>query len=184
MLTLHERVHHLGDVAIAGLTWVNLTPFPLKDWETFDVVEGRMNPAATNVDDIRAVITTERTGVPPTLTQALESMAQVLSHAKAEMKDAILVLHAPPFDTGLDTIRHGKTSVGSQAVRRFIEERGPRLTLHGHIHESPMISGKWSALLGNTPAFQPGQGERELHAVVLETNDPLPTARHTVLGSA
>jgi len=34
-------------------------------------------------------------------------------------------------------------AVGSIAVRRFIEERQPLLTLHGHIHESARLTGDW-----------------------------------------
>jgi hypothetical protein len=33
--------------------------------------------------------------------------------------------------------------VGSVAVRRFIEDRRPLLTLHGHIPESALLTGSW-----------------------------------------
>ena len=64
---------------------------------------------------------------------------------------AILVLHVPPVQSGLDTCPEldkdlkivtlgGQVlmkSAGSQAVRELIERVQPMLTLHGHIHESP-----------------------------------------------
>jgi Icc-related predicted phosphoesterase len=31
------------------------------------------------------------------------------------------------------------------------------LSLHGHIHESPEVSGRWYAKLGRTICIQPGQ---------------------------
>src|SRR5262245_25111386 len=35
-LTLHERVRSAGGVVFAGLSWVNWSPLPLKDWESWD----------------------------------------------------------------------------------------------------------------------------------------------------
>lgn len=63
---------------------------------------------------------------------------------------AVMVLHVPPYDSGLDVCpeldenlqivaRGGQVlmkPVGSAAVRKIIEEVQPLLTLHGHIHES------------------------------------------------
>lgn len=68
----------------------------------------------------------------------------------------IYVMHAPPYGLGLDVISSGG-KVGSQAINRFIAERRPLLTLHGHIHESPTISGLWKARIGETICVQPGQ---------------------------
>ena len=64
---------------------------------------------------------------------------------------AILDLHVPPLDSGLDVCpeldenlkivaRGGQVlmkPVGSSAVRAVIERVQPLLTVHGHIHESP-----------------------------------------------
>jgi len=76
--------------------------------------------------------------------QTLEAMIQ-------NPERAILVLHVPPVQSGLDTCPEldkdlkivtlgGQVlmkSAGSQAVRELIERVQPMLTLHGHIHESP-----------------------------------------------
>jgi Icc-related predicted phosphoesterase len=65
-------------------------------------------------------------------------------------QQAIMVLHVPPYDSGLDVCpeldenlqiiaRGGQVLMkpaGSTAVRKFIEEVQPLLTLHGHIHEA------------------------------------------------
>jgi len=56
----------------------------------------------------------------------------------AEVKDArvrIFVPHAPPYGTRLDII-HSGIHVGSTAVREFIEEYAPDITVCGHIHEA------------------------------------------------
>lgn len=72
-----------------------------------------------------------------------------------EPRQLILACHAPPFDTHLDIIHNGQ-HVGSTGIRKFIEEKQPFLTLHGHIHESPDLSGSCSDTIGKTRAFNPG----------------------------
>jgi len=79
---------------------------------------------------------------------------------------AIYVIHMPPINLGLDVCGSGET-VGSEAVYRFIERVQPLLTLHGHIHESPDVSGVWRARLGGTWCVQPGQ-MKPLSCVLVE----------------
>jgi len=43
--------------------------------------------------------------------------------------------------------------VGSIAIQRFIEERQPWVTMHGHIHESSQITGHWQQQFGRTQCF-------------------------------
>ncbi len=59
---------------------------------------------------------------------------------------------------GLDKCAHG-LEVGSKAVYEFLKRRQPRLSLHGHIHESPACSEKWWGKIGQTVCIQPGQLE-------------------------
>lgn len=77
---------------------------------------------------------------------------------------AVYVIHGPPASLGLDVCRGGD-AVGSRATLRFIERRQPLLTLHGHIHESPEVSGVWRALSGRTVCIQPGQAAEGLTVV-------------------
>jgi uncharacterized protein len=77
----------------------------------------------------------------------------------------IAVIHPPPIDTDLDkapeideqfrikmeTGQPKLISVGSSAVRTFIEEHQPLLGLHGHVHDS-----KGSVLIGRTLCINPG----------------------------
>ncbi|MGD9100789.1 MAG: phosphoesterase, partial [Anaerolineae bacterium] len=58
----------------------------------------------------------------------------------------------------------------SKAIYDFLSKHQPRLSLHGHIHESPQVSGRWHARLGNTICIQPGQLEPFTYVVIdLET---------------
>lgn len=63
----------------------------------------------------------------------------------------ILVSHNPPKDTPCDAI-NPSLHVGSEVVRRFIEERQPDVCLCGHIHE-----GRASAEIGACRVVNPGQ---------------------------
>ncbi len=72
------------------------------------------------------------------------------------MRKAIYVIHMPPEELGLDECVNGM-KVGSKAIYNFLMEHQPLISLHGHIHESPEMSGRWHATLNNTLCIQPGQ---------------------------
>lgn len=110
------------------------------------------------------------------------SIEQDLAAAPAPRSPWIFVCHAPPHATNLDNM-HGSTApVGSRAVREFIERHGPVLTLHGHIHESPELSGAFRQQLGRALCVNPGQARDRLHAVLFDVDAPVSTLRHTVYG--
>jgi len=69
----------------------------------------------------------------------------------------IMVFHAPPHNTVLD-VMYTKENMGSKSIRKFIEKEQPLLTLHGHIHESPDISGSIKDTIGKTLSVNPGRG--------------------------
>jgi Icc-related predicted phosphoesterase len=75
-----------------------------------------------------------------------------------DFRKTIYIIHMPPADLGLDECHDGR-KVGSKAIYNFILNNQPLLTLHGHIHESPEISGKWYAHLNQTLCIQPGQSQ-------------------------
>ncbi|MFH0956787.1 MAG: metallophosphoesterase [Candidatus Aenigmatarchaeota archaeon] len=89
---------------------------------------------------------------------------------KSDPKKTIYAMHAPPFGTALDIVFSGK-HVGSMAIRKFIEEAKPCMTLHGHIHESPRMSGAWMERIGDTACVNPGKGS----IVVFDVDDPVST---------
>lgn len=70
----------------------------------------------------------------------------------------VFICHPPPRGLGLDVIISGE-EVGSEAVTSFIQKNQPKLSLHGHIHESPEISGKFCGWIDKTLCVQPGQSQ-------------------------
>ncbi len=88
----------------------------------------------------------------------------------ADCSRAVYVIHGPPSGLSLDVCRGGER-VGSAATFRFLEQRQPLLSLHGHIHESPEESSVWKASVGRTVVIQPGQSAAGLTVVLgnLET---------------
>lgn len=103
-------------------------------------------------------------------------------HSAAYLEEPwILVAHAPPSHTNLDRLPQVPHPIGSRAVRVFIEARQPALSLHGHVHESPRLMGGYTDRIGPTLCVNPGQGVKQLHAVLFELERPAETLRHTVL---
>lgn len=71
-------------------------------------------------------------------------------------------IHCPPFESKLDqAIVPGLevTSFGSTAVRSCLEKHRPTISLHGHIHESHIVSGSTEDVIGKTRAYNPGASE-------------------------
>jgi len=87
----------------------------------------------------------------------------------------VYVIHMPPSGLGLD-VCYGNRPVGSRAVAAFLGKRSPLLSLHGHIHESPEVTGAWQAKIGKTTCVQPGQKSGRLIAVEVGL-DPLTLKR-------
>jgi Icc-related predicted phosphoesterase len=67
--------------------------------------------------------------------------------------------------------------VGSIAIRRFIEERQPRLTLHGHIHESARLTGAWADRIGATRLLSAAHDGPELSLVRFDPAAPAEATR-------
>jgi uncharacterized protein len=102
---------------------------------------------------------------------------------------SIWIMHSPPWGTNLDVI-YGGHSVGSRSIRRFIETFQPLMTLHGHIHEAPRLSGNYADTIGNTLCINPGQllsgdeGFPRLQGVIFDLPNPEKTLIHTSLKQA
>lgn len=146
---------------IAGYSFVNPTPFRLKDWEKPDF-ENDKGPKQLFMEEIRSV--GKEFG---TIEEDFKKLKKLSSPKKT-----IYVIHAPPFNTRLDVIA-AKAHVGSKAIRKFIEMNQPTLTLHGHIHESPQISGSWKDRIGRTICINVGSsypGDR-LNCAVIDSGD-------------
>ena len=178
---LHERVVTVGGVRVAGLSWVPITPFAIKDWERWDDGEAEA-PGRLDGWSSRTGAVTPWSFDPqrrsPTIAAALEDLA-----ARAPVAETLLVLHSPPHGTRCDVIHSGQ-HVGSRAIRRFVEAQQPPLVLAGHIHESPRTSASYRDIIGRTVVVNPGQfGTSRLCGVWFDPADPGGTLRHTVFES-
>ncbi|MEK6546048.1 MAG: metallophosphoesterase [Nitrospinota bacterium] len=175
---LHKRVYRLkGDFFLAGYGCVPPTPFFIKDWERLDDMT---HPPLENI--YLSCISTDN-GISrvdsmtwfcghKTIKEEFEEMAQL-----SPPKDTIYIIHTPPYGTALDMLQD-ETHCGSRSVSGFIEKYQPLLTLHGHIHESPRVSGKYMERIGRTVSINPGQDGERLQAVVFEIPDILLSIRH------
>ncbi len=181
----HGCVRALGRFSVFGYAYVPPTPFRLKDWERYDVSRFT-DPGCTAPDEGLHTVPVEESELKwRTIAQDLAELA-----GDADLSNAIFLFHAPPYRTELDraaldgrSIDHVPLDVhvGSIAIGRFIAERQPRVTLHGHVHESARLTGSWRTTIGAThclsaahdgPALalvrfdpeRPGEASRELLA--------------------
>jgi Icc-related predicted phosphoesterase len=162
---LTERWHALDDdYWLRGCGHVPDFPYRIKDWALRDLADvprpdQREAPIRSGSDGVESIADLEQYFADrPTLADQLST---TLANAPQRGK-LIAAIHAPPVETGLGVLpREG--DVGSFAVRQWIEAHQPCLTLHGHIHESPDVTGLDTCRLGRTTCHQPGQrGPRAL----------------------
>ena len=167
------------DLWLAGFACVPLTPFSIKDYERRD--DGPLPPfsfamAYTSQNGQIQPTSAAALAAQPSIAEALAALAQ-----QSDPRRTIYVCHTPPSNTPLDQMPRGR-HVGSKALRAFIEQHAPPLTLHGHIHESPEISGRYATKLGATWSINPGHDPKRFHAVTVDTDDLAGTIEHTAYG--
>ncbi|MBS7634624.1 metallophosphoesterase family protein [Candidatus Bathyarchaeota archaeon] len=90
-----------------------------------------------------------------TLQKSLKDLGDRINNSQT-----ILISHAPPKNTNLDTTSIGG-HVGSISVRKFIEEYKPALTLCGHIHEAKGVDK-----IGETLIVNPGPSKQGNYAII------------------
>jgi Icc-related predicted phosphoesterase len=173
---VHGRRVRLGEHPLYGYAFSPPSPFPLKDWERYDVSR-YVDPGCTAPTEGRlSVSVDERELTWTTIADDLEQLAG----DEEEMARAIFLFHAPPYQTALDradldgkSVEHVPldVNVGSIAMRRFIEAHEPLLTLHGHIHESARLTGRWSDQLGRTTLLSAAHDGPELALIDFDTDD-------------
>jgi Icc-related predicted phosphoesterase len=154
-----QRKIELGGFEFIGMNWVVDYPFRLKDRCRMDtegyVFQEQFGPGLLSTDtgwkDLEDWFSHAQ--ALPTIEEELSKLVQ-----PNDMSRTIYSIHMPPCLMGLDQCAHG-LEVGSKAVYEFLKSRQPRLSLHGHIHESPACSEKWWGKIGKTVCIQPGQLE-------------------------
>ena len=181
---IHRKTVDWAGFEVRGYNCVPPTPFMLKDWERYDVSRF-VDPGCISPEEgRRSDGLTEREIRWATIAGELDELAGDDDQART-----IWLFHTPPHGTGLDLADLGGKSVdhvpldpqvGSIAVARFIEERQPLVTLHGHIHEAVRMSGRWREKLGRTHAFAGAHHGPELALVRFDPSDPAGATREIV----
>ncbi len=171
---VNERKVDIEDISFIGLSKVLDTPFFRKD--RIVIEQGQQMPEQLKeivyTNKCRDALTVDewkeyRKQNVPTMEETLENLQKPTQGYKG-----IYIFHDPPYGIGLDNCKNGE-KVGSKAMTEFIRNSGAYMSLHGHIHESPDISGNWCAQIGKTICIQPGQSEYknpELHYVIVDTD--------------
>jgi Icc-related predicted phosphoesterase len=169
-----------------GYPFVPPTPFRPKNYEKMDDLKAPW-PPQKSPSYIWSPDAIQLTPIDPYLflreRGTIQEDLKELPRPENERK-AIYMMHSPPYRNGLDRIQGGEPA-GSRSIRAFIENHQPLLTLHGHIHESPEISGQYSQRIGDTLSINPGQSFRKdrgfprLHAVTFKMENPEYTIIHS-----
>lgn len=166
---IHNRKYKLRGRDIFGYSFIPPTPFLLKDWEKYDVSR-YTDPGCISPEEGRRSYDIEPNLVKySTIKKDLEIL-----FGEDNISDSVVLFHSPPYRSHLDRADlDGKhydsapldVNVGSIAIRDFIERRQPYLTLHGHIHESPRLTGHWKDRIGDTEMFSAAHDGKELALV-------------------
>lgn len=173
---LHGRREQIDGISVYGYPYVPPTPFRLKDWERFDVSH-YVDPGCLSPEEgDRSVPVDPREARYATIENDLRALA-----GDDDLKDAVILFHTPPHRTALDRAALDGVAVdyapvdvhvGSIAVRRFIEARQPRVTLHGHVHESARLTGAWLDRIGRTTLLGAAHDGPELALVRFDPSAP------------
>ncbi|HNY01592.1 MAG TPA: metallophosphoesterase [Bacteroidales bacterium] len=177
---MHNRKKAFGEFTVYGYACIPPTPFRLKDWERYDVSRYVDPGCVPPTEGSRTV----DTGVDIEFATIQKDLAALAG--EDDLSQAVFLFHSPPYQTLLDRaaldgmmVEHVPLDVhiGSIAIKRFMEERSPMITLHGHVHESARITGNWSEKIGDTYAFNAATDGPGLSLVRIPLNDPAAATR-------
>jgi uncharacterized protein len=178
---VHGTNHSLAGHTVYGYSYIPPSPFLLKDFERYDVSR-YVDPGSVSPEEGR-------------LTVPVAAHVRKWSTIKADLEilvggddlgRGVFLFHCPPYRTALDRAAlDGKTyegvaldvNIGSIAIARFIEERQPHLTLHGHVHESCRLTGVWKERRGRTWMFNAAHDGPELSLVQFDLERPSSATR-------
>jgi len=181
---IHNKKQYHKGFTIYGYAYVPPTPFLLKDWERYDVSR-YVDPGC--IDPLEGKYSMP----PPEGDIEYQTIQQDLMHLTegVNLSRTIMLFHSPPYQTKLDRaaldgkmIEHVPLDVhvGSIAIKRFIEESKPMITLHGHIHEASRLTGQWNEFIGDTLAVNAAWDGPELSLVSFDPDKPESIARQLV----
>ncbi len=164
-----EEIYPISGLHLVGFNIVKDYPFRLKDRCALDdsdsFVGEQYGPGlASNiggkfiefpdwVKEVKSRLTIE------------ERLDSVLASVEY-LDNVVFVCHNPPKGYGLDVLYNGE-QVGSRSISKFINDANPILSLHGHIHESPRVTGISHAIHENgTVMVQPGQESKLKYSII------------------
>lgn len=169
------------DLSVIGYSMINPSPFALKDYERRDLQHDSYVARKPILMSWHSEKLSEQD---PDVLNRLPSIEEELT-VIGEKPAAVWIMHAPPYGGNLD-LTGKRQHVGSKAILQAIQKHQPLLTLHGHIHESPYLSGQWYEYIGRTLSVNPGSGTDKLHAVTIEIDEKAKTVvqcHHTIFSS-
>jgi len=168
-----DRVVVVGEFEFCGCPWIRDFPFTYKYWvapsssEELSVNSFQLGPPViiNEHNEIEEICNFEG------YLKGKRSVAESLYSAADRVKDlrsSIWLIHDPPSQLNLDLCATGE-AVGSPVVYRFLKEKQPLLSVHGHIHEAPKYNGgRWQAAIGATICLQAGQLDNALCYVTFD----------------
>lgn len=166
---LHNKKSIYKDFTFYGYAYIPPSPFLLKDWEKYDVSR-YVDPGCIPPEEgIHTVNVDKRKLHFSTIKEDLEELTK-----DKNLENSIFLFHSPPYQTKLDRADLDgmiienvpiDVNVGSIAIKKFIEEKQPLLTLHGHIHESTRLTGSWKDKIGRTFCMNAAIDTKELSLI-------------------
>jgi uncharacterized protein len=178
---IHFKLAEFDDKKIFGYSFIPPSPFLLKDWEKYDVSRYVEPGCISPEEGKRTVGITEQEKKYSNIKDDLDELID-----NENIENSIFLFHGPPYQTNLDRaaldgVVHDHVQadlhVGSIAIKRFIEQKQPLITLHGHIHESARLMGTWKDKIGKTFCFSAAHDGKELAVVIFDTNKPEDASR-------
>jgi len=180
---LQKKTAMVGDCTLMGLAFVPPTPFSIKDFERWDQRASVRGPTPPHARPVRSTSQgfqpiedfTAYLNARPTIQEEISQLPVT------DPFTTILVAHCPPYGTHCDAL-YSREHIGSRAIRQWTESRQPRLTLHGHIHESPQVTGFFWDKVGETTVVNPGSDGWRPHWVLIEIGKPI-KMKHSIYGT-
>lgn len=154
-----DRPFEIDGLNFLGYSSTPPTPWYVKDFERLDMPGDKPPLLGGARWDFRFSRPSQQSST--YLYNIVKTMSEELADLKPPPDPWVFVAHAPPYMSKLDRY-YGDQAWGSKAVRAAIEKHQPLLSLHGHIHESPDVSGDFKDTIGRTTAINAGQNRHKL----------------------
>jgi len=181
---IHNKKTKFEDFNIYGYSFVPPTPFQLKDWEKYDVSRFTDPGCISPEEGWHSVDVPKNELKYSTIEKDLKTLV-----GDNDLTNTIFLFHTPPYKTNLDRAAlDGKmvdhvpldVHVGSIAVKRFIKNNQPAITLHGHVHESARLTGSWKDKIGETLSFTAAYDGSELALIRFDKYHPEESTRELI----